>query len=159
MDNYLQKICLSLGIQLVYTKNKYVILSADIKNAVLTLRANNLFKNCPITVAKAIVSLYLYKNNREENEKIIRDYVDKLYPSNHFKIKGLDKDIGEEVKESIYRDKNFNQEDFSLVELEISSLIIKDFNGNEKKVSAHSEIETKNKDFLELDIVINPPST
>jgi hypothetical protein len=58
MMDYLNELCKSLGIGLVYTDDDYTALSPVIKDKKAYLKADKMFNGCPERVAKAIIGYY-----------------------------------------------------------------------------------------------------
>jgi hypothetical protein len=58
MGDYLYRTCVNLGIKLIFTNNKILVLSAEKKNSITIIRAHKVFKNCPPNVSEAVVNYY-----------------------------------------------------------------------------------------------------
>lgn len=65
MEDYLIKRCLSFNLTIIYTKNKYMILSYSRYMNKPILRIHNIFKNCPKEVADAIIGYYTNFNTQK----------------------------------------------------------------------------------------------
>ena len=146
MENNFKKQCKALGINLVYTRNKYTMLSSAIVSGVPTLRINRLLENCENSTSNAIIAYYTSEFTHEYNYKIIETYLKKLVPLLSFKIVPPNKLFIELIQDKFH---------LELTEVEITSICLKNFLNKEIK----NIILVENNDILELDICINPSNT
>lgn len=159
MEDYLEQLCINLGIKLVYTTNKITILSGEIKNNIPTIRVHRLLKNCPQDVAQAIVSFYTDLSNSDGFMKIIEDYSKEKFPSVNFKIRPSSEAFRVLTVEKMPSNFSYNNEDSSLGEYSISYIQITNFQGRRTTVKAGDALSPLEDDLLELDVVVEPPVT
>lgn len=74
MNSHLKSLCNNLNIELIYTDNKYTVLSNGSKNNIPVIRANKVFRNCPRNVAEAIIEYYFFLDN--ENLNLVEEYLE-----------------------------------------------------------------------------------
>lgn len=157
MDNYLKKICIGLGIDMIYTNNKVIVLSADVKNGVPILRAHKVFKGCSYKVAQAVVGYYTEVERRIVHKVVIEEYLKKYYKGNEFKLKKFN--LKEYITSNMLVEDKHDVNDTSLEEFEVFYMTIKNFLGDEKKQEISSELSTTDNNLLELNIIVKPPIT
>ena len=157
MENYLEKLCISLGIKLIYANNKVMFLSSDVKDNVPIIRAHKVFKSCTEDVAVAILRYYTSNNNNEEYEIIIRGYIEKVLPEVSYKIKPPIKGFKGSITDGI--PSKTHPENRELVEYEVSSISIIEPTGNEKMMNPDDAIPLSEDQVLEMDIVVSQPPT
>jgi len=152
MIDYLKFICDSLGIQLFYNNNKALVLSTDVKNDVPILRANKTFEFCPESVAKAIINYYIGEEDKNAEEEKFTEYLNGSFNSDdsYFKNK---------VIKNLNKEKVKMNEDSSLVEYEIVTLVSKDYFGNKKQYTKEEPLTLSNSNLLEVEVNIKPLDT
>lgn len=62
------------GMQLVYTDNKRVFLSAIIRESRMSLRAHRIFRGCSDEIARAVIGYYTQPEFGEHYEQVIKRY-------------------------------------------------------------------------------------
>lgn len=159
MNDYLEKTCVNLGIKLLYTNNKITVLSADTKNDLPTIRAHKVFRGCPYEVALAIISYYSTEKNTAENEQLLKNYLQNKLSSCTFKIKPVDTSFRKSIEKSIPFKNTSSNSNTSLIEFTISSMIVKDFQGNELQNASINSLKPSSNDILDLDIIVSLPVT
>jgi hypothetical protein len=159
MKDYLEKTCENLGIKLIFTNNKVVVLSAEIKNNQPIIRAHKVFKGCPYEVALALISYYSSENHIAKNEQILREYLVNNLISDTFKIRPVDMSFKKGIEKGIPSESTNIDNNPSLVEFCVSSMVVKDFWGKKLQNASDNSINPSCNDILELDIVVDPPVT
>lgn len=158
MDNYLEKTCRNLGIKLIYTSNKITVLSAEKKDNFTVIRAHKLFKNCPFSVAEAIISYYTNETYKEKSKKVLIDYVSPHFPEVAFKIKPLEHSLKTDATQSTPFPIESGSNLDLLTEFTISSMTIKNLWGDEQNQSDNL-LSPSSSDILDLNIIVKPPVT
>jgi hypothetical protein len=159
MNDYLEKTCVNLGVKLIYTNNKVVVLSAEIKNNLPIIRAHKVFRGCPYEVALAVISYYSSENHIAENEQVLREYLLNNLMTDTFKIRPMDLSFKKGIEKGMPSESTNTGNNPSLVEFYVSSMIVKDFWGQELQNASDNSIKPSYNDILELDIVVDPPVT
>lgn len=155
MDNYLEKICINLGLKLVFTNNKVTVLSAEAKDGMTIIRAHKLLKSCPPETAQAVIDYFTNAKKRETSEEIIRDYLISQGLSDNLKIKPGDISIVKEMEKNLPVETKESDGSMSLLgEYNISSMTIKNFWGDKLTQSKDHLLSPDSDDVLELDIVV-----
>lgn len=157
MNDYLGKMCLHLGIKLIYTNNKVLVLSAQIKDNIPIIRAHKLFKSCPQSIAQSVIGYFTESEGRNIHEQVLEKYLKENYTSSSFRLKPLNLDFKKKVVENIPIEVD-PKDDSTLIELDITAMTVKDFWGNEKKHDFNSPLVPDTDEVLELNIIISPPS-
>lgn len=158
MDDYLRKMCTTLGVKLIYTNNKFLVLTAEIKDNVPVIRAHKIFKHCPQSVAQSVINYFTDSEGRSIHEKVIEEYLKQNFSSDTFSIEPLNLDFKNKVAENMPFEIDVN-DDSMFKELDIADMIVKDVWGNEKKHDSNSPLVPDSNEILELDVIIKPPFT
>ncbi|MDF2951937.1 MAG: hypothetical protein K0S18_1520 [Anaerocolumna sp.] len=158
MYDNLKKLCNNLGIKLIYTSNKVIVLSAHVKNGIPYIRANKIFRYCSKAIAQNVIDYFITLEGKEIKEKVIETFIIKKLKQDKIKIKASDNSFKMAVDHNLPKSINKNQTKV-LTEFTIENIIVKDFSGNEKTNSKDSILTPKDDDLLELDILIKPPVT
>lgn len=146
MSSYLKKYCSILGIKLVYTNNKYTVLSSGYNKDIPCIRVHNYFKECPEEIAKAIIGYYNEFYNNEQYLNIVKEYTEEKLGNNEYIIKPPSekyKRLITKNKKSIYK------------ELNIKKIYKKDQKGNVVKIKTNESINKNQDNYLELDIIVD----
>lgn len=159
MKNYLEKLCINLGIKLIYVNNKVLLLSCDIKNSMPIIRVHKIFKSCTEEVAVAILGYYTDSAREQEYEKIIRLYIEGNYIVDSYKIKTPKELFKSFIIDMMPLKDNIKAKSDYLVEFQISSMILIDESGLEKEVKPNDSLRPLEDDILEMDIVVSQPYT
>lgn len=159
MVNALKNICESLNIKLVYTNNKFSILSCSVYNGIPLIRAHSLFKGCSEDIAKAIINYYTKAENREVNLNIIKDYADEKFDIKNYKIMQPNSEFYDIVIKTLSLIINEESEKSNMIEYNISSMVKKDFYGEEYEIKQSDSIKVDEDDFIEINIVVAPFNT
>jgi len=139
----------------VYTNNKLTILSSTLQNNVPTLRAHNIFKNCPENIAKAIINYYTNLQDNNISLAEIDTYVKGTYSGTQYKIKPPDELFEKSLTKTIDQYPNDISDKPSLVEFNIISITQKDFFGTISDINPNETIKPSSENVLELNIVIS----
>lgn len=158
MIDYLKLICDSLGIQLFYNNNKALVLSTDVKEDIPTLRVHKAFEFCPESVAKAIINYYVGDDDKKAHEEIITEYLRGNFDSVTFEAYGQNSYFKDTIIRNINTEKNVNDNP-SLVEYEIITIVSKDFFGKETHYSDKEPLTLSDSNLLELEVNIKPLDT
>jgi RNase H-fold protein (predicted Holliday junction resolvase) len=156
--DYLRKLCVGLGIKLIYTSNKILMLSSQVKNGIPYIRAHKIFKTCPKSIAQVVVDYFVTLEGREKKEAILRAFIKNKLKRDKFTIKVNDKRFRTVVEQSMPKNMK-NQDNNVLTEFTIDTIAVKDFWGNDMNYSKDKKLTPKNDDLMELDIIIKPPVT
>lgn len=150
MNKYLTELCLSQGIRLVYTNNKFTVLSSGINSGGYpVLRVHKKFKDCPVEVDKAIYGYYMDLTYKENHLKRIKDYLVQQLDFKGYIIKEPDVDfIGYWLPKENKTDKK------EPVEMSITKIIKKDTKGN-MTVIKQDYITPSHDEMMELDITVD----
>ncbi|WP_352420395.1 hypothetical protein [Proteiniborus sp.] len=155
MKDYLKFLCSSLNIKLVYTNNKYTVLSNGTKDNIPVIRVHKMFKYCDESIAKAIIEYYVSRN--AEFLHLIEEYL---------KQKGISKyKITKPVKFSYPTENDSLTENIgksrtkSEIEASIFNITLTDFKGNVSQIKPNEAISPLNDDFYELDIIVDYTNT
>jgi hypothetical protein len=160
MIDYLKLICDSLGIQLFYTNNKALVLSTDVKEDVPTLRAHKAFEFCPESVAKAVINYYIGDDDdKNTHEEKIIEYLKGDFDSITYESCDQTSYFKETIIKNINSEKKYYENDPSLVECEIITIVSKDFFGKETQYSDKEPLTLSNSNLLELEVNIKPLDT
>lgn len=183
MKDYLMELCDNNNIQLIYSDDDYIALSAGINGTAPFIRANNIFKGCPSKIAKAIMGYYTEPQNESDFLKVLINYLNDnvvtveytIQPPNEtFKhiFKQIEKDDPTSDKEpakpkakgrkSKVNKANSNtstnktsEKDVPLIELNISSIKKKNFYGGTSNIKPDEPITALSDDVIELDIEVD----
>lgn len=159
MIDYLKLICDSLGIQLFYNNNNALVLSTDVKEDVPTLRAYKAFEFCPESVAKAIINYYVGEDDKKSHEEKIMEYLRGDLDPVIFEVYDQNPFFRDAIINNINTEKNY-EEDTSLVEYEIITIVSKDFFGKETQYSSKEPLTlSDSSSLLELEVNIKPLDT
>lgn len=158
MIDYLKLICDSLGIQLFYNNNKALVLSTDVKEDIPTLRVHKAFEFCPESVAKAIINYYVGDDDKKTHEEIITEYLRGNFDSVTFEAYGQNSYFKDTIIRNINTEKKVNDNP-SLVEYEIITIVSKDFFGKETHYSDKEPLTLSDSNLLELEVNIKPLDT
>jgi len=156
LNDYLKELCADLNIALVYTNNKLTILSCGVNNNKPIIRVHKMFKDTNKKIAKAIINYYTDYEQNDKHLKIIKNYIDKKYPSMKCKIKEPTEAFIEYLRRNVNQlkmDANYN---LSTGELYISQITKKDFWGNRSSVKPKESISVADDEVLELEILVSP---
>lgn len=161
MPGYVKKFCDYYGIRLVYTKNKYTVLSAGVNKGIPVLRAHSLFRNCPPEIAKAIECFCLQGYIPE----VLENYIKTHHNTEEYKVippgaqfisilKGSDKE-----SPPVPSDQNALEQFISMLkesdkELKVSKIIKKCFSGPSIHIKPDDSILVEGDKVLELDITV-----
>jgi hypothetical protein len=187
MRDYLRELCDSLNIILEYTEGGSIALAGRVKNNTPYMRVNRIFQECPEDVAKAIIGYYTdYRNENEyllvldsyiEDNVISVDYIIKP-PDEAFKIQfaehnkevsshkektakskvsGDKPTLKDTVKDKILKENQSNGDISSLIEMEISSIIKKNFLGEISNIIPGETFEALSDDIVELNVIVDDP--
>lgn len=159
MIDILKILCKTLNIKLSYTNNKAVILSCNCRNNHPSLRVHRIFKECNDEVAYAIIDYYTKAEKREESLKILKNYAHNSFNSQIYKINPSNDEFCNEVVKAIIAEDFKQNENSALIELTISSIIRKDFYGDEYAVNPSKSFKVTDEGILELNITIGPFNT
>ena len=155
MVDILKKLCKNYNIELSYVNNKVVILSCNFKNNHPMIRVHKIFKECNETIAYAIIGYCTKAEKRENNLKIIKDYADKRFNSQRYRITAPNDEFYNEVVKVIIPE-DFKQNGKSaLLQLNISSITKKGFYGDVYTINPDESIKVDESDILEVDITVN----
>ena len=158
MTDYLEKLCVSLGIKLVYMTNKVTIITSGIKNGIPMLRVHREFKSCPEDVATAIIGYYTGSRDKDMCLKVIDAYIEERFSQKQYKLQIPNEELrGALVKNMPAQDPDEVKEDL-MAEFKIYSIEQTDFYGYKTKVDSKGTIKPPMDDVLELNIVVMPPS-
>lgn len=153
MSDYLKELCDKRNVKLVYTKNKYIIMSCSTQNNIPTIRVHNIFEDCSYEVANAIIEYFTDFKNNDASLRTIDDYVSNNFSFDKYKIKGPDKNFKEifinELKPPNPKD------DSELVEFKIISIDKKDFYDDAHTILDKEPFEISSEDVTELDITVD----
>ena len=155
----LKILCKNLNIKLSYTNNKVVILSCNCRNKNPSLRVHSIFNGCNDEVAYAIINYYTKAEKREESLKILNKYAHKNFHSQIYKINPSSDEFCNEVVKIIIAEDFKQNENSPLIELTISSIIRKDFCGDEYAVNPSKSFKVTDEGIAELNITIGPFNT
>lgn len=159
LTDELKTFCKNMGLKLVYTDNKYTVLSTGRHKNIPTLRVHRLFKNSPKRVIRAIISYYTNLQNPNQYLDIIKQYLNKHHDSKKFKIKSQSDFFRNYMKNRIIESTGGkNQQQEHLVEMPINSLIKKDFGGKASKIDPEDSLKASSDNVLELEIVVEDPA-
>lgn len=147
MKDFLRQICKEKGIKLVYTNNKYIILSTGLQKRIPTLRVHKIFKNCPKKIANSITD-YLYLQNIDICIKNINRYAKKKFGSTSYKINPPSEKFSKALK-------TINNTNTSLGEYDILSINQRIFFDETTSICKDGIISVPNDDVVELDITID----
>lgn len=155
MKDYLKFLCSSLDIKLIYTDNKYTVLSNGIKDNLPVIRVHRMFKHCDESIAKAIIEYYVSRNT--ENLHIIEEYlkqkgVSKYKITKPVKFSYLTEN--DSLTENIYKSRATSE-----IEAKIFNITLTDFKGNVSQIKPNEAISPLNDDFYELDIIVDYTNT
>jgi hypothetical protein len=153
IDN-LKNFCAENHIQLVYTNNKYTILSSGFQNSTPMIRAQRFFKDCTEEIAKAIVYYYIDYKNKEKYLKLIDKYVKKEFKIDEYKINPPELNFLNYFKDNTSNHKEELSNSF--IEANISSMIIREFGGEAVNINGRDSINVSDDSITEIDIIINP---
>lgn len=145
--DYLKNECEKLGIKLIYSSNKVLILSGSVIDNEPTIKAHEVFKKCSEEVADSIIDYYINLKHNNNSINIIKDFVKLNYTPAKYKIKPPDKTLL-----SYFKDYTT-----TLVEYEISEIIKSNFYGNTENIKPSSSFKASDDDVVELDIIVKPP--
>lgn len=159
MVNVLKNICENLNIKLVYTNNKFSILSCSVYDGIPLIRVHSLFKGCSEDIAKAIINYYTNAENTEVNLNIIKDYADEKFNIKSYKIMPPNSEFYDTVIKTLSPQKNEESEKTNMIEYIISSMVKKNFCGEELEIKQNDSIKIDEDDFIEINIVIAPFNT
>lgn len=164
MEDYLKQYCANTSLELVYTNNKFTLLSCSSENNLPTVRVHKVFKNCSKEVANAIVKYYTDFKNKNSYLKIIEAYLEKHYPSDQYKIKDPTEAFNlllanrlKTSKQKISDQKTKKEE--SMVEVGVLSIKQKRFSGVTTNISPDDSLKGLSDDPLELEIIVTPFNT
>lgn len=151
MNDQLKSLCNNLNVELIYTANKYTVLSNGIKNGLPVVRAHKTFKNCPKNVAEAIIEYYVFLDT--ENLKLIEEYLEQNSIVN-YKIKvPIQSAYSIENKRITQKTNKTNRK--SEIEANISYIILKDFKGNKSYIKPNEVIKPLMDNIYELDVTVD----
>lgn len=153
MIDYLKNICVKNYIMLIYTNNKYSLLSSGLHNHIPIIRAQKIFRYCPEKIAKAIVYYYIGNDNDNKYLEMIKEYISGVLDLKEYKV------AAPELSFLNCFNKNTNiqnKKNSSIVETKISSITLHDFKGKSKNIKPEDAIKVFEDNVTELDIVINP---
>lgn len=164
MKDYLKEYCESRQIGLIYVDTEPAILSAIIHESRPVIKASRIFSECPKEVAYAIINFYTDFKDQEKYLGVINDYAEDNLITVDYEIQTADEKFINSIKSDIK--KGEKKEDpvkvledkstSSLVEMDISSITKKDFQGNIAEIGADEVFKASSDDVVELDIVISP---
>ena len=157
MEDYLEKVCISLGIKLSYTTNKVKLISCGINNSLPILRVHKMFKGCTENVAQAIIGYYTGSKPEDVCLRIIDEYLNGKISSKEYKIQPPNEDFTSNFIKNMpveYSDEIDNE---LITEFKISSIEKTDFYGNKTKIDKDGTITPPMDDVIELNIVVIPP--
>lgn len=80
MRDYLKEFCIMENIQLIYTNNKYSLLSFGIQGNIPTIRIHRMFRNCPQNMTNIIISYYRYFQWQHNYIRAIQNFAAKINP-------------------------------------------------------------------------------
>lgn len=159
MDDYLKQYCTTANLELVYTNNKFTLLSCGTENNLPTIRAHKIFKNCGKELANAIIKYYTDFRNKDIYLEIIEVYLKKHYPSKQYKIKAPTKAFNQLlINKTPVSHKDRKSKD-SMVEVNVISITQKRFSGTSSNSSPGEPLRGLSEDPLELEIVVVPFDT
>lgn len=159
LTDILKTLCKNLNIELLYTNNKITVLSCNYNDNHSSIRAHKIFKKCDEATAYAIINYYAKTEKREENLRIIKDYADKNFSSEVYKIALPDNEFCSRILKSTEPLSLKQNKNTQLVELTISSITKKEFSGDLCTTNANESLKVKNGDILEVDITVDPFNT
>ncbi|SDY75098.1 hypothetical protein SAMN05660462_00820 [Proteiniborus ethanoligenes] len=151
MNSHLKSLCNNLNIELIYTDNKYTVLSNGSKNSIPVIRANKVFRNCPRNVAEAIIEYYFFLDN--ENLNLVEEYLEQKNILS-YKIK-VPIQLSYPIESKAITKKSNKTIAESEIEANISHIILKDFKGNKSYVKPNEAIKPLTDNIYELDVTVD----
>lgn len=152
MKDYLKELCLPFNIKLVYTNNKYTILSSGLnKSGNPIIRVHKKLKDCPKVIDDVILGYYIDFKNEDKYLKTIKNYVELQLKLTDYIIKGSNKEYRNYwlLKEEKPK---FSKEP---VELDIKSITKKGFTSNAAELNQNNIIKVSKDALVELDITVD----
>lgn len=171
MGNYLYNLCVDKEIELIYTNNQVRLLTSylnDDDDRIIV--ANNIFRDCPENVAKAVIDYYINEKNKDNNLNIIKNFIEGIFTlekymiddiviSSEEKQKEIEKDIDDIAEPKIEKNNKEAQEKVSLIEMEIQAITQKSFKEGSRESTNNILSKLSPDDVLELDIIVKPQYT
>lgn len=155
MKDYLKLLCSSLNIKLIYTDNKYTVLSNGINDNIPVIRAHKVFKHCDESIAIAIIEYYM--SHDTNNLHLIEEYL-KQKGILKYKIKSPI-DSSYITENNAFANKLEPLKNKSEIEASIFNITLTDFKGNVSQIKPNEGIRPLNDDFYELDIIVDYTNT
>ncbi len=155
MKDYLKLLCSSFNIKLIYTDNKYTVLSNGIKDNIPVIRANKVFKHCNESIAIAIIEYYM--SHDTNNLHFLEEYL-KQKNILKYKIKSpIDSSYITEnnaIAKKLDPSKNKSE-----IEASIFNITLTDFKGNVSQINPNEVIRPVKDDVYELNIIVDYTNT
>ncbi len=155
MKDYLKEICSNSNIMLTYSENNTIVLSSGFHNDIPVIIAHNIFKNCPMKVAQAIISYHTHSIDKNKHMKIINKFIEEHFHNTEYKISPPDEKFENFLLNNIQPIKPRNVKDSPLHEMNISQITMKDFSGYYRDINSDDTIEALNDNITEVDITID----
>lgn len=179
MNDYLREFCEAKNMGLMYRDSNTTVLSYEIDNDMIIIKASKIFEYCPREVAEAVVNYYAGSGYEQENMSVIKNYLSENLISTEYNIKPPDKalmaltennnvpaiEVEDEPQinymEEAYVEKSAEQyvqdedNEKPLTEIDISSMTIKNFWGKSLDIKPDKAFTASDDDVVELDIVVD----
>jgi hypothetical protein len=150
---HLERLCSSKGLKVIFITDKLLDFLGNNQEESSEIRVHEIFKDCPLRVAKAILSVWQSHGTDNDKIAIIEEYI-----TSNGDIQ-IDLPRGSKYSNEIIKDSPPNEmnDEKGYLEADISSLEINSLWGESKKIKKDSSLVPSSDDVLELNIVIEPP--
>ena len=162
MVNHLEDLCEKREIKVEFITYNFIDGAIELKYSEPVIRVHKIFKECSMKVATAIVEIFTGEGNTTDSIDIIENYLNEKFGPVGIKIqppKVLITRPNRNAESSSYNceEKLYSSEEEMYIEADISFINITNIRGQQKKIYDNEALMAKERDILELDIIVKPP--
>lgn len=156
MVEHLKRICQERGLELIFVTDKYIDFQSAGKSQCSQIKVHKIFQNCPLRVAKAVITICTEQEVNDRNIAIVENYLREKLNLNPVQFE-IPKDNGIENNE--FENIQSSEESYvdGMLEANISTIVVKGLWGEKKSLSKNESLLASEDDVLELDIVVKSP--
>lgn len=179
MIGHLERICSNRGIDVSFITDKFIDFQYIAEHEFLKIRVHEIFKNCPLRIAKALIAICIEQDVEKEYTAIVEDYLRETLKTDNINITSSNVDVNNiEKKGELKGSKTHNSQiktpavreqkmpspglqkqsatDNNL-EANISTIEITSLWSGKLQIEKDQSLIVPDDDIMELNIVVEPP--
>jgi hypothetical protein len=154
MNAYLNKLCETLNIKLIYTQYKYTVLSSGTFKNLPCLRVHKIFDTCPKNISNSIVGYYSDFEHSNKHLSVLKKYMEKNFSSMKYIIKCPNENFKSTLIKNIKPNPSKAHASSNLIEYEITGMLRSNFVGENLEINHDKSIKLSSSELVDLEITV-----